>query len=140
MAKAIRKYRSLLLIIGLLSIIVGLIIFTTVFTNYQEGKNFIKEASQVEGYVFNVTSLGKDKYSFEYKYRVNNKDYKKFVSSMKFVNGLKNDDKITVYYNKEKVSDNMIRKPSIKVIYIGIAFLVTFIAIGAINIIKYFKK
>ncbi|MGM9834716.1 MAG: DUF3592 domain-containing protein [Bacilli bacterium] len=140
MAQAIKKYRSLLLIVGLISIICGLIIFTIIFTNYQEGSNFIKESSQVEGYVFNVTSLGKDKYSFEYKYRVDNKEYKKFISSMKLVNGLKNDDKITVYYNKEKVNENMIKKPSINAIYIAVAFLVVFVAIGTINIIKYFKK
>lgn len=140
MTKVKKKNRVILLIIGLLSIIIGLIIFTTIINNYRETTKFIKNAEQVKGFVYNVRRIKNDKYSFEYKYRVNNKDYKKFVSSMKFEDGLKENDSIIVYYSKEKVNLNTIKKPSVKTVYIAILFLIIFVIIGVLNIVKYFKK
>lgn len=140
MTKVKKKNRLILLIIGLLSIIIGLIIFATIINNYRETTKFIKNAEQVKGFVYNVRSIKENKYSFEYKYRVNNKDYKKFVSSMKFEDGLKENDSIIVYYSKEEVNLNTIKKPSVKTVYIAILFLVIFVIIGVLNIVKYLKK
>ena len=127
------------LILGIISILFGLSIFLVSYINYQNIVNFYNKSEKVMGYVYNVRKIKDETYSFEYKYVADKTELKSYVSEYK-IEKLKDNDEIEVYYNKDKTSENIIKKPNIKSIIPGLVFLIILTSIGIINIFKYFKS
>ena len=128
------------IIVGVFAIAIGLFIFYLVYSNYQDMNTLYNQATKVEGSVFNVQHLYDDMYRFEYRYFVGRDEYKAYVSEMEFADGLKDKDSIDVYYKTDDPTKVLLSPPTKTYLYIAIAFLITFVLLGLINIIKSIKK
>lgn len=139
MVKVIKKYKTINLILGLLAIIIGLMFFSIIYMDYKKSLDFYNNADVSQGYVFNVRENNDKTFSYEYKYVVNGEEYKNNINSEKR-EALKEDEIINVYYNEKNPKENVLKKPTKRNIYIAVSFLIVFVLIGLLNIVKYFKK
>lgn len=130
--KKILKSKQFNLILGLISIIIGLLIFTTVYMNYQKQINFYDNATHMKALVHNANND-----SYEIKYMVDNTQYKSYIKEK---NDLKNNDSIDIYYNSSNPEELILSKPKKNNIYIAIVFLIIFLSFGIFYIIKTIKK
>lgn len=140
MKKKGKKTKYIGIGVGILSIVIGLLIFYLIYNNYQEVNTLYNQSTKVEGSVFNVQHLHDDKYRFEYRYFIGKDEYKAYISKMQFENGLKDEDTIDVYYKSDDPTKVLLSKPKKNNLYIAITFLVVFVLLGVVNILKYIKK